>query len=294
MIILLILVNVAFITLMERKILGLIQSRKGPNKVSIFGILQPIADAAKLFLKESISPISRNYLLFFISPVVGIVLAIILWFTYPVISGLNILSLSGILLIVVLGLGTYPLFLSGWSSNRKYGIVGSLRGIAQTISYDIRLSLILISVLLIRKCLTVFEVRFFVKRGLVFLVSPILFFFWLLSCVAETNRTPFDFSEGESELVSGFNIEYGGLGFTLIFIAEYSIILFFSAISATFFLISFDSKFLISLRLLVLGFFWVWLRATYPRYRYDKLINIAWKVLLPVRLCITCWLVVAS
>ena len=101
--------------------------------------------------------------------------------------------------------------------------MGSLRGIAQTISYDIRLSLILISVLLIRKCLTVFEVRFFVKRGLVFLVSPILFFFWLLSCVAETNRTPFDFSEGESELVSGFNIEYGGLGFTLIFIAEYSL-----------------------------------------------------------------------
>merc|ERR1711948_183205 len=152
--------------------------------------------------------------------------------------------------------------------------VGSLRGIAQTISYDISLSLILISVLLIRKCLTIFEVRFFVKRGLVFLVSPI-FFFWLLSCVAETNRTPFDFSEGESELVSGFNIEYGGLGFTLIFIAEYSIILFFSAISAAFFLIAFDSKLIISLILVLLGFFWVWLRATYPRYRYDKLINIA-------------------
>jgi len=160
-------------------------------------------------------------------------------------------------LLVILGLGTYPLFLTGWSSNRKYGMIGSLRGIAQTISYDIRLALILISILLLRSCITIIDISFLVKAGLGLLIIPFLFFFWLLSCVAETNRTPFDFSEGESELVSGFNIEYGGVGFTLIFMAEYSIILFFSAISSSFFIVSFDYKLIISLRLVVLGFFWI-------------------------------------
>ena len=290
----LILLNVAFITLMERKILGLIQYRKGPNKVSIYGILQPIADAAKLFLKEFVLPLSRNYIIFLISPIISITLAIILWFIYPIISCFNGLTLSGVLLLVILGLGTYPLFLTGWSSNRKYGMIGSLRGIAQTISYDIRLALILISVLLLRSCITIIDISFLVKAGLGLLIIPFLFFFWLLSCVAETNRTPFDFSEGESELVSGFNIEYGGVGFTLIFMAEYSIILFFSAISSSFFIVPFDYKLIISLRLVVLGFFWIWLRATYPRYRYDKLINIAWKILLPVSLCLICWLVAFS
>ena len=290
----LILLNVAFITLMERKILGLIQYRKGPNKVSIYGILQPIADAAKLFLKEFVLPLSRNYIIFLISPIISITLAIILWFIYPIISCFNGLTLSGVLLLVILGLGTYPLFLTGWSSNRKYGMIGSLRGIAQTISYDIRLALILISILLLRSCITIIDISFLVKAGLRLLIIPFLFFFWLLSCVAETNRTPFDFSEGESELVSGFNIEYGGVGFTLIFMAEYSIILFFSAISSSFFIVSFDYKLIISLRLVVLGFFWIWLRATYPRYRYDKLINIAWKILLPVSLCLICWLVAFS
>jgi len=290
----LILLNVAFITLMERKILGLIQYRKGPNKVSIYGILQPIADAAKLFLKEFVLPLSRNYIIFLISPIISITLAIILWFIYPIISCFNGLTLSGVLLLVILGLGTYPLFLTGWSSNRKYGMIGSLRGIAQTISYDIRLALILISILLLRSCITIIDISFLVKAGLGLLIIPFLFFFWLLSCVAETNRTPFDFSEGESELVSGFNIEYGGVGFTLIFMAEYSIILFFSAISSSFFIVSFDYKLIISLRLVVLGFFWIWLRATYPRYRYDKLINIAWKILLPVSLCLICWLVAFS
>ena len=290
----LILLNVAFITLIERKILGLIQYRKGPNKVSIYGILQPIADAAKLFLKEFVLPLSRNYLIFLISPIISIRLAIILWFIYPIISCFNGLTLSGVLLLVILGLGTYPLFLTGWSSNRKYGMIGSLRGIAQTISYDIRLALILISVLLVRSCITIIDISFLVKAGLGLLIIPFLFFFWLLSCVAETNRTPFDFSEGESELVSGFNIEYGGVGFTLIFMAEYSIILFFSAISSSFFIVPFDYKLIISLRLVVLGFFWIWLRATYPRYRYDKLINIAWKILLPVSLCLICWLVAFS
>ena len=290
----LILLNVAFITLMERKILGLIQYRKGPNKVSIYGILQPIADAAKLFLKEFVLPLSRNYIIFLISPIISITLAIILWFIYPIISCFNGLTLSGVLLLVILGLGTYPLFLTGWSSNRKYGMIGSLRGIAQTISYDIRLALILISVLLLRSCITIIDISFLVKAGLGLLIIPFLFFFWLLSCVAETNRTPFDFSEGESELVSGFNIEYGGVGFTLIFMAEYSIILFFSAISSSFFIVPFNYKLIISLRLVVLGFFWIWLRATYPRYRYDKLINIAWKILLPVSLCLICWLVAFS
>ena len=173
-VIIFILINVAFITLMERKILGLIQYRKGPNKVSAFGVLQPIADAAKLFLKEITFPYSRTRGLFFLAPLMGIFFAMVLGTLFPSISGNNLLSLTGILLLVLLGFGSYPLFLTGWSSNRKYGIIGSLRGIAQTISYEIRLALILFTVLAYRNSLTINSLGGLANEGLALLVSPFL------------------------------------------------------------------------------------------------------------------------
>jgi len=168
-------------------------------------------------------------------------------------------------------------------------MLGSLRGIAQTISYEISLALILFTLLAYSNSLTIEAVGNMAHRGLAILVSPFLAILWLTSCVAETNRTPFDFSEGESELVSGFNIEYGALGFTLIFMAEYSIIIFFSAVSGMVFLTPSTGKLFLGGSVVVLGFFWVWLRATYPRYRYDKLINIAWKGILPLTILLLPW-----
>ena len=283
------LINVAFITLMERKILGLIQYRKGPNKVSVLGILQPIRDAAKLFLKEFTRPSMGNNLLFSASPLSGLFLALLIWVIFPLRSAVIIFSLGGILILVILGFGSYPLFLRGWASNRKYAMVGSLRGIAQTISYEIRLALIVFRVLLLRKSLSVRAVSEMTRGYLSLLICPFLLILWLVSCVAETNRTPFDFSEGESELVSGFNIEYGGLGFTFIFMAEYSIIIFFGALSSVLFLRLPSSKAYIRGLVVSLGFLWIWLRATYPRYRYDKLIGVAWKAILPLVLSILIW-----
>lgn len=289
MVIIFILINVAFITLIERKILGLIQYRKGPNKVSFRGLLQPVADAIKLFVKEFRAPYFRNMALFFFRPVIRIFLALCIWCLFPLISGEYGMYMTRITLLVLLGFGTYPLFIRGWASNRKYGIIGSLRGIAQTISYEIRLALIVLIVLIYSNSLTILETNLWNYWGLGVTILPHLWVLWILSCVAESNRTPFDFSEGESELVSGFNIEYRGLGFTLIFISEYSMIIFFSAISSVLFLVRVNQKWLLGAFVVFLRFFWVWLRSSYPRYRYDKLINVAWKGILPVVLVFLLW-----
>lgn len=276
---------------MERKILGLIQYRKGPNKISLFGLLQPIADAVKLFLKEVTLPTLGNTFIFMVSPALGISLALALWGLFPLVSAYRLFTLSGILLLILLGFGTYPLFITGWAANRKYGIIGALRGIAQTISYEIRLALIIFSALTHRRSITLLGISLAAAHLLIILISPFLFLFWLVSCVAETNRTPFDFSEGESELVSGFNIEYGAIGFTIIFIGEYSMILFFRALSSVLFVAPVRSKLIIRALVVLLGFIWVWLRATYPRYRYDKLMAFAWKGVLPPTLALLGWAV---
>ena len=276
--------NVAFFTLLERKILGYSQRRKGPNKVAFIGLLQPFADAIKLFTKERLFPLKTNKRLFFLSPVIAIFLALISWSLMPLsCSGLK-WALSLFLLLALMGLNLYPLLIAGWSSNRKYATIGALRGVAQTVSYEISSALILLRFLLFSTKLSILGwIRGLKRTNPLILVWPLLPLL-LISCVAETNRTPFDFAEGESELVSGFNIEYGAGGFALIFMAEYARIL----------LLRFFSSLIITGRtslntisvfgIIIMGSWWVWLRATYPRYRYDILINLAWKTILPIAL----------
>lgn len=278
------LVNVAFITLLERKILGYSQLRKGPNKVGIVGFPQPFNDAIKLFTKEMVVPRSANPSLFLLGPAVAIILSLTIWIVLPldkrVLSG----SLGIILIYTVISINIYPLMMSGWSSNSNYAIIGALRGVAQTVSYEVRFALIILILLIrgetLRFSSLIIENSYWAKALIFF---PLLGL-WLIISLAETNRTPFDFAEGESELVSGFNIEYGRVGFALLFIAEYGRIFFMSAIFA----LIFTTNRAVRLRFVVitcsLVFVWVWVRATLPRYRYDILINLAWVRFLPIAL----------
>lgn len=273
------LVNVAFITLLERKILGYSQSRLGPNKPSFIGLLQPVADAVKLFIKNFIASYKIIKVVFFFSPIVSLRLVLWIWIIVPVESRILNLLYSTILLLIILRLNVYPLLLRGWASKNKYSIFGSLRRIAQTISYEIRLALILLAILLY-----FIDLRFdnfnFSKYFNLVLLNPFVFLIWLISRLAETNRTPFDFSEGERELVSGFNTEYRAGGFAIIFMAEYGRIYFLRIISSVIFCFA-GSYFILSIFTTRLVFAWVWIRTTFPRYRYDLLINLAWKRILP-------------
>lgn len=223
--------------------------------------------------------------MFFYSPILAISLRLFIWVSYPSFGSLR-QSFSIIIIYIILRINIYPLIVSGWSSNRNYAIVGRLRGVAQTISYEISLALILIFLLILRTTLRLYSsgvsLRFF---GKLFRFLP-LSAMWLISCVAETNRTPFDFAEGESELVSGFNIEYGSGGFALIFMAEYARIYFISTLFALLFLCPYVNSIILPIFRSGLVFFWIWLRATLPRYRYDMLINLAWFRFLPASLVI--------
>lgn len=275
-----VLVNVAFITLLERKVLGYSQRRLGPNKPSFIGILQPIADAVKLFTKNFIVSNKILKLVFYFMPIVSLFLVLWVWLITPTEFRACYYLFSRILLLIILRLNVYPLLLSGWASKNKYSMMGALRRIAQTISYEIRLALILMLVLMYSLSLR-FDIsiinKFYTK---IFFVRPFVFALWLISSLAETNRTPFDFSEGERELVSGFNVEYGAGGFAMIFMAEYGRILFLRILSRVIFSLS-RRFFLISLITVALVFTWIWIRTTFPRYRYDLLIRLAWKRFLP-------------
>ena len=279
-----ILLNVAFITLLERKILAYSQFRVGPNKVSFIGTLQPIADAVKLFLNQSEGPFSRNYFIYYFSPAARVLLVLFLWRRCPLFAGYHIYIYTILLILTILRLGVYPLLLAGWSSNRKYALLGGLRGVAQTISYEIRLALIILAFLVYLASYNLENIIQTSHYISLIILIPFRAFLWVVSCVAETNRTPFDFSEGESELVSGFNIEYGSGGFALIFIAEYARIYFLSLLRVCI-LWGLTPDFIINQFLVIaLVFFWVWCRSTLPRFRYDLLISLAWKDFLPVAL----------
>ena len=279
-----VLLNVAFITLLERKVLGYRQYRVGPSKVRVAGILQPIADAIKLFSNQLERPYSRNYILFFLSPVVRVFLVLILWSSIPVTTGYHNFTYSIIIIVIVIRFGVYPLLMAGWASNRKYALLGGLRGVSQTISYEIRLALIALTFLVYLNRYSIEGMLLNSSYISIIFLAPMIILLWVVSCLAETNRTPFDFSEGESELVSGFNIEYGSGGFALIFIAEYARIFFLRALTAYIGLgwplLSGFSH----IASVIFVFFWVWARATLPRFRYDLLIRLAWKRILPLTL----------
>nr|YP_009503282.1 NADH dehydrogenase subunit 1 [Bathytoma punicea]AXA45197.1 NADH dehydrogenase subunit 1 [Bathytoma punicea] len=284
-----ILLAVAFFTLLERKGLSYIQLRKGPNKVGLMGLPQPIADAAKLLTKEIAKPTMANYSLYFVAPIFSFILALLLWQLYPSLYSLSYFKWGILFFLCVSSMNVYGTLLAGWASNSKYALLGSLRAIAQTISYEVSMALVLLFPLFLVGTFSFTEIK--ESQELVWfslLMIPVSFI-WFTTCVAETNRAPFDFAEGESELVSGFNIEYGAAGFALIFLAEYANILVMSLFSALLFLGG--SSFLFTqtdigfmLKVLFFAFTFIWVRGSYPRFRYDLLMNLTWKGFLPASL----------
>uniref|UniRef100_A0AAN0LI35 NADH-ubiquinone oxidoreductase chain 1 n=1 Tax=Teucriogethes sp. TaxID=3123426 RepID=A0AAN0LI35_9CUCU len=279
-----VLIGVAFLTLMERKVLGYIQIRKGPNKVGFMGLLQPFSDAIKLFSKEQTYPYMSNLNLYYMMPIMNLLLSLFLWMCIPFFSMNLNFNLSLLFFLSISSLSVYTIMLAGWSSNSNYSLLGSLRAVAQTISYEVSMALILISFLFLILNLNMLDFMNYQEYiWFIFMMLP-LSLMWLVSSLAETNRTPFDFAEGESELVSGFNVEYSSGGFAMIFLAEYSSILFMSMLSCMLFLGGnlFDWSFF--LKLTFMSFFWIWVRGTLPRFRYDKLMYLAWKSYLPCAL----------
>nr|ULR86926.1 NADH dehydrogenase subunit 1 [Littorina brevicula] len=284
-----VLLAVAFFTLLERKGLSYIQIRKGPNKVGIAGLPQPLADAAKLLTKEIAKPVMANYSPYFIAPVFSLILALLLWQLYPSLYSTSYFKWGILFFFCVSGLNVYGTLLAGWSSNSKYALLGSLRAIAQTISYEVSMALVLLFPLFLVSSFSFSEVgetQEFI--WLSFLMLPVSFI-WFVTCVAETNRAPFDFAEGESELVSGFNIEYGSAGFALIFLAEYANILVMSLFSSILFfggsyMFFFQSDIVFMLKILFFAFLFIWVRGSYPRFRYDLLMALTWKAFLPAAL----------
>nr|YP_007317389.1 NADH dehydrogenase subunit 1 [Corallianassa coutierei]AGA56166.1 NADH dehydrogenase subunit 1 [Corallianassa coutierei] len=279
-----VLISVAFLTLLERKVLGYIQIRKGPNKVGFMGLLQPFSDAIKLFTKEQTMPTLSNFLPYYLSPVFSLLMSLFIWISIPFNMNLENFKMSVLFFLCCLSMGVYSTMSAGWSSNSKYSLLGSLRAVAQTISYEVSLALILLSLIFLVGSFNLSSFNSFQEEiWLIWLTFP-LGMLWLASSLAETNRTPFDFAEGESELVSGFNTEYSSGGFALIFMAEYASILFMSALFSLMFLGGNPDSLLFYFKLTSLSFVFIWVRGTLPRLRYDKLMFLAWKSFLPVAL----------
>nr|YP_010462930.1 NADH dehydrogenase subunit 1 [Epeorus unispinosus]UUJ36783.1 NADH dehydrogenase subunit 1 [Epeorus unispinosus] len=279
-----VLVGVAFLTLLERKVLGYIQIRKGPNKVGFWGVPQPFADAIKLFTKEQTYPVVSNYLPYYISPILALFLALIVWLVMPYLTGLHNFGVGLLFFLCCTSLGVYTVMVAGWASNSNYALLGGLRAVAQTISYEVSLALILLSFVFLIGGYNLLDFKVYQEFVWFVLVTFPLALAWLASCLAETNRTPFDFAEGESELVSGFNVEYSSGGFALIFMAEYASILFMSMLFCVLFLGCDVLSLFFYLKLVFLAFVFIWVRGTLPRFRYDKLMFLAWKSFLPVSL----------
>ena len=269
-------INVAFITLLERKILRFTQLRLGPNKPGLSGLLQPGADAIKLFRNKFIT-LNASNALYKLAPILALTIALILWSTIPFHKSRTSYQYNILMFLTILRISIYPLILTGWRAKNKYTTIGSIRRIAQTISYEIRLIFVVLSFLITLNFISTKQVN---PTNLhpSLIIFPRLFFIWLIILLAETNRTPFDFAEGERELVSGFNTEFRARKFAIIFITEYAIIYLFSYFTSIIYYISF----------LIFIIFWIWIRATLPRHRYDLLMEINWKVLLPLRIRAPC------
>lgn len=270
--------------LFERKILGYIQIRKGPNKVGYMGIIQSFGDAIKLFIKEQFLPSSSNFFIYYFSPVASLFIILLLWSLVSFNSFSVNFMWGGLFFFCCTSFGVYTLIGRGWSSNSNYAILGAMRGVAQTISYEVRMALILLSVIFLVGHYRIKNIGLS-QSWLWFVVYLFpIFICWVVSCLAETNRTPFDFAEGESELVSGFNIEYGSGGFAFLFLAEYGRIIFISYLISILFFGGGLSFLLINLIGCFFCFWFIWIRGTIPRYRYDKLMFLAWKSFLPLSL----------
>nr|QZJ45832.1 NADH dehydrogenase subunit 1 [Holotrichia parallela] len=279
-----VLVGVAFLTLLERKVLGYIQIRKGPNKVGYMGIPQPFSDAIKLFTKEQTYPLMSNFNMYYMSPVFSLFLSLILWVCMPFITVLFNFNFGILYFLCCSSLGVYAVMIAGWSSNSNYSLLGGIRAVAQTISYEVSLSLILLSFLYLVSSLNILDFMKYQEMVWFLLLCLPLCMIWFVSSLAETNRTPFDFAEGESELVSGFNVEYSSGGFALIFMAEYSSILFMSMLCVMLFLGGDVISWFFFIKVGFMSFIWLWVRGTLPRYRYDKLMYLCWKSFLPISL----------
>nr|YP_008994173.1 NADH dehydrogenase subunit 1 [Solenaia carinata]AGO02015.1 NADH dehydrogenase subunit 1 [Solenaia carinata] len=275
----LILLGVAFFTLLERKALGYFQIRKGPNKVGIIGIPQPLADALKLFVKEWITPLSSNYLPFILTPTIMLILALSLWQLFPSFTLSSQMTLGMLLFLCISSLTVYTTLMAGWSSNSKYALLGAIRAMAQTISYEVTMTLIILFYLFLSMKMDLVTIRLINHSMPTITLFLPLGIMWTVVILAETNRAPFDFAEGESELVSGFNVEYGGAGFAFLFMAEYSNILMMSLLTSCLL----TGTLIVSIPVAVL---FLWTRATLPRYRYDLLMAMAWKSFLPTSLVI--------
>nr|YP_010000885.1 NADH dehydrogenase subunit 1 [Grantiella picta]QOD96810.1 NADH dehydrogenase subunit 1 [Grantiella picta] len=291
-----ILVAVAFLTLVERKILSYMQGRKGPNVVGPFGLLQPLADGVKLFIKEPIRPSTSSPSLFLITPILALLLAISIWTPLPLPFPLADLNLGLLFLVAMSSLAVYSILWSGWASNSKYALIGALRAVAQTISYEVTLAIILLSIVLLSGNYTLSTLAVTQEPlYLIFSCWP-LAMMWYVSTLAETNRAPFDLTEGESELVSGFNVEYSAGPFALFFLAEYANIMLMNTLTAILF---FNPSFLnlpqelfpmaLATETLLLSAGFLWIRASYPRFRYDQLMHLLWKNFLPLTLALCLW-----
>nr|UMB50647.1 NADH dehydrogenase subunit 1 [Chiloglanis cf. productus FDBS-2022] len=291
-----VLLAVAFLTLIERKVLGYMQLRKGPNVVGPYGLLQPIADGVKLFIKEPIRPSTSSPVLFLTAPVLALTLALTLWAPMPIPHPVVDLNLGMLFILALSSLAVYSILGSGWASNSKYPLIGALRAVAQTISYEVSLGLILLSIIIFTGGFTL--QMFNTTQEAVWLLLPAwpLAAMWYISTLAETNRAPFDLTEGESELVSGFNVEYAGGPFALFFLAEYANILLMNTLSTILFLgatYSPTTPELASLNIMtkaaLLSALFLWVRASYPRFRYDQLMHLVWKNFLPMTLALILW-----
>jgi len=279
-----VLLSVAYLTLFERKVLAAAGRRLGPNVVGFFGLLQPLADGVKLLIKESIVPTSSDKALYLLAPVLTFSLSIIGYGVLPFTDQLAYTDLSCGLLFTfaVSSLSVYGVIFSGWASNSKYAFLGSLRSAAQMISYEVSIGLTLLSIAIFARSLNLNEIVMWQKENIYFIVPLFpIFFLFFISALAETNRPPFDLPEAEGELVAGYNVEYSAAGFALFFIGEYANIILMSSLTAVFFFGGFSP-----FKAIFFMFVFIWVRAAYPRFRYDQLMRLGWKVFLPLSLAI--------
>ena len=289
--------SVAYLTLVERKVIGWMQVRIGPNRVGPMGLLQPFADVFKLIFKEIVVPTGASRTLFFIAPVLSIGPALAAWAVIPFDDGLVLANVNaGLLYILAMtSIGVYGIILAGWASNSKYAFIGALRSAAQIVSYEIAMGFALVGVLMAASSLNISDIVRHQAGGFThWYIWPLfpLFVVYLVSGIAETNRHPFDVAEGESEIVAGFHVEYSGVAFAVFFLAEYMNMILISALASIMFLggwlspLSFipDGVPWLLIKMAGVLFIFLWIRATFPRYRYDQIMRLGWKVFIPITL----------